>query len=115
MHMHKRRSDRPLFISEFGGYSLKVEGHTFGDGVYGYRKFQDREEFESAVIALYENEVTPLIDEGLCALVMTQLSDIEDEINGFITYDRRSVKLNTDKMLEVNSAIYARFNERRGT
>ncbi|MBQ2737488.1 MAG: glycoside hydrolase family 2 [Clostridia bacterium] len=111
----KRRSDRPLFISEFGGYSLKVEGHTFGDGVYGYRKFQDREEFESAVIALYENEVTPLIDEGLCALVMTQLSDIEDEINGFITYDRRSVKLNTDKMLEVNSAIYARFNEKRGT
>lgn len=110
----KRRNERPLFISEFGGYSLKVEGHTFGEGVYGYKKFSDKEQFEAAILALYENEVAPLIDEGLCALVMTQLSDVEDEINGFITYDRQSVKLNADKMRAVNSSIYSRFKKRNG-
>ena len=47
-----------------------------------------------AVERLYETEVLPLIEsQGLSAAVYTQLSDVEDEVNGFVTYDRRVEKL----------------------
>ena len=41
---------------------------------------------------LYEREVLPAVAKGLCASVYTQLSDVEDELNGLMTYDRRVVK-----------------------
>ncbi len=105
----KGRSERPLFISEFGGYSLKVDGHTFGEGTYGYKKFTSKESLGAALHSLYLNEALPLIRQGLCALVLTQLSDVEDEINGLITYDRRVVKLDACEMARVNAELYREF------
>ena len=60
--------------------------------------FGDREKFEEAVISLYENEVIPLIPKGLCGAIYTQLSDVEDETNGFLTYDRKVLKVNEEKI-----------------
>ncbi len=94
---------RPLVISEFGGYSYRVPEHLFGDANYGYKSFKSPEEFEAALTALYKNEVKPLIERGACAFVYTQLSDVEDETNGLITYDRAVVKVKSEEAI---SAIY---------
>ncbi len=87
----------PLVISEFGGYSYRVEGHLYGENNYGYRLFKTQGEFEDAVIALYENEVFPLIGRGACAFVYTQVSDVEDETNGLVTYDREVIKVDPER------------------
>lgn len=84
---------RPLVISEFGGYSYRVPEHLFGDANYGYKSFGNNAEFESALAALYKNEVKPLIERGASAFVYTQLTDVEDETNGLVTYDRAVVKV----------------------
>jgi hypothetical protein len=59
---------------------------------------------------LYLNQVLPQIKKGLCGLVLTQLSDIEDETNGLITYDRKVLKVDKTKMQEINKALQNEFN-----
>ena len=99
-------SDRPTVISEFGGYSHRVEGHLFGSKNYGYRLFDSVEDFESAFLSLYENEILPGVKKSFSALVYTQLSDVEDETNGLITYDRRVVKLDKEKSRAMMARLY---------
>ena len=94
-----KKSDKPIVLSEFGGYSWRAEGHIFNpNNTYGYRFFKDQKEFENALVALYENEVIPLVKIGLSADVYTQLTDVEDETNGLLSYDRQVIKVNRDKM-----------------
>ena len=104
-----KRGTRPIVISEFGGYSHRVNGHLFGDGNYGYRTFEDMSDFENAFVRLYENEIEPLIPLGVSALVYTQLSDVEDETNGIITYDRQVVKLNSEKIRPMMDRIKSKI------
>ena len=88
------REDRPQLLSEFGGYVYKLPEHSFNpDRTYGYRLCRDREAFVRDLRALYENEVLPLARQGLCGAVYTQLSDVEDETNGLLTFDRAVSKL----------------------
>ena len=101
----KRLDGRPLSISEFGGYSYRVEGHLYGEDNYGYRLFDTQQDFENALVALYENEVLPLAKAGASAFVYTQVSDVEDETNGLITYDRRVVKVNPKRLSDVMKKI----------
>ena len=99
-------SVKPIFLSEFGGYVYRVDGHVFNpDKAYGYRIFDDRQKFEDALIALYEKEVIPHIGTGLCATVYTQLSDVEDETNGLLTYDRKVCKADASRMREIASRL----------
>ena len=102
----KRPDGKPICISEFGGYSLRIDGHVYGDDNYGYRLFKSSSEFEDALISLYENEVQPLIEKGAFAFVYTQLSDVEDETNGLVTYDRQVVKVDTDRVSRVMKKIF---------
>ena len=106
-----RNKNRPISISEFGGYSYRVEGHLFGSNNYGYRLFQSGKAYEDAIIKLYSEEVMPLLEKGVCALVYTQLTDVEDETNGFITYDRRVIKVNTDRIHALMTKLYFIYNE----
>ena len=106
----KNDPDRPLVLSEFGGYSCKIEGHSFNlDKTYGYSFFTDTEKFGQALKSLYLDEVIPMIDRGLCATVYTQVSDVEDETNGLVTYDRQVVKVKKEDMLEISSKINEAF------
>ena len=106
----KNDPDRPLVLSEFGGYSCKIEGHSFNlDNTYGYRFFTDVDKFGEALKSLYLDEVIPMIDRGLCATVYTQVSDVEDETNGLVTYDRQVVKVKKDDMLQIAKAIEDKF------
>ncbi len=100
-----RVTNRPIVISEFGGYSCRIDGHLFGDANYGYRQYKTPEEFEDAFISLYENEVIPLIKDGGCAFVYTQISDVEDETNGLITYDRKVLKVDAEKIRNLMNRI----------
>ena len=91
--------DRPWVLSEYGGYVWKEEGHLWNpEKTYGYRNFKTREAFEEALLKLMEEEVLEMIPEGLCADVYTQLSDVEEELNGLITYDRVITKVSREKM-----------------
>ncbi len=105
----KNPDGRPIFLSEFGGFSLRCEGHLFGSKNYGYSLYRDKESFTDAVYRLYVNDTLPLIKDGLSATVYTQLSDVEDETNGLITYDRELVKIDEARMLGANRALYAEF------
>ena len=97
-----KESDKPLVLSEFGGYSYKPEGHVFNtESTYGYGKFEKAEDFSAAVAELYEKQVIPAKEKGLCATVYTQVSDIEDETNGILTYDRKVCKLAPEIMLPI--------------
>ncbi len=97
-----KESDKPLVLSEFGGYSYKPEGHVFNtESTYGYGKFEKAEDFSAAVAELYEKQVIPAKEKGLCAAVYTQVSDIEDETNGILTYDRKVCKLAPEIMLPI--------------
>lgn len=107
---------RPLVLSEFGGYSCKTEGHSFNlDKTYGYRKISSRDELTKALEALYINEVISTIPKGLCATVLTQISDVEDETNGLMTYDRRIIKPDISVMKDLAKKIQYAFNKLSNT
>ena len=100
------KSSLPIILSEFGGYSYKVEGHSFNlDKTYGYRLFDNQRDFEAALVELYEKEIIPLVKDGLCGAIYTQVSDVEDETNGLVTYDRRVIKVSAEKMREIANAL----------
>ena len=92
----RRKGDgRAMVLSEFGGYSHAVKGHVWRPGrrVFGYRIFKSLDSLKAAYARLYEKQVRPLIPRGLSAAVYTQLTDVEDEVNGLLTYDREVVKM----------------------
>ena len=94
--------DKPLVLSEFGGYSYKPEGHVFNlDSTYGYGKYAALQDYTAAVEQLYRKQVIPAARKGLCAAVYTQVSDIEDETNGILSYDRKVCKLTPETMLPI--------------
>ena len=88
------KSRRVLALSEFGGYSLRIPEHSACKNTYGYKKFATSEELTRGFSSLMENTILPAVDQGYSAVIYTQLSDIEEEVNGLITYDRQKMKLN---------------------
>ena len=106
----KKKYDKPLFLSEFGGYACRIEGHIFNpNNEYGYKSFKSAAELEDAFVALYKNEIIPAIKQGLCGTVYTQVSDVEDETNGLLTYDRRVCKVDKKRVKELSDEIYSAF------
>ncbi len=103
--------ERPVVLSEFGGYSMKCEGHVFDESKeFGYKKFQTQEELVAALKKLYLEKLLPLIEKGLCGCIYTQVSDVEEEINGLVTYDRKIIKVPVEEMASINRQINA-YNE----
>lgn len=103
-----RIKKRPMFVSECGGYSLAVEGHLFNpEKAYGYGKTKDSHELTETIAHMYRKMLKPAIVMGACGCIYTQLSDVEDEINGLYTYDRKVCKVETELMREVAEELYA--------
>ncbi len=97
---------KPLALTEFGGYAFPVEGHIFNpEKAYGYRSCKSREDLNRDVENLYRQKILPGIQKGLCLGVYTQVSDVEDEINGVLTYDRKVCKLDEEMMREIAKDI----------
>ena len=97
---------KPLVLSEFGGKTYRCDGHVFNpDKTYGYGGCDSLEALNEAVTKLYTDEILPCVEKGLCAAIYTQVSDVEDEINGIVTYDRKVCKLNAETMLPIARAL----------
>ena len=105
--------NRPVVLSEFGGYACRVEGHIFNpDNNYGYTTYATPEAWQKATEALYREQVLPAIrHSGLCATVLTQISDVEDETNGLLTYDRQVEKADAAAMAALATEIYACYGD----
>lgn len=102
---------RVLALSEFGGYSLALEGHLFKKRRFGYRSYKDKDALLEGIRKLYLEDIVPLVEKkGLSVLVYTQLSDVEGEINGLLTYDREVSKVAPSAMNEINRKIYEIFD-----
>ncbi|WP_030914014.1 glycoside hydrolase family 2 protein [Streptosporangium amethystogenes] len=99
------RDGRALVLSEYGGYSLRVEGHTFNDREFGYRRCRTAAQFGGAFARLHYRQIVPAVPRGLSATVYTQLSDVEDELNGLLTYDREVLKLPAELVRTVNGRL----------
>ena len=84
---------RAFVISEYGGYACHISGHSSVERIFGYKKFDTLEDLSNAYHELYEGQVLPLVKQGLSGVVYTQLSDVEEEVNGLVTYDRKVVKI----------------------
>ena len=99
------KKGRAVVLSEFGGYNLRLEGHCFNEIDYGYKKLQSQEELWTAYERLFREQILPAVPKGLAATVYTQVSDVEDELNGLFTYDRAVVKLPAEKLKALNEEI----------
>ncbi len=97
---------RPVFLSEFGGYSYLVPNHISTNKSYGYGTCKNVEELMKRIRERYEELVLPYIRKGLCGSVYTQITDVEDEINGLYTYDRKVCKVDKKSMKELSERIY---------
>ena len=111
--MKLKRKEKPTVLSEFGGYSCKIPSHSFNlDDTYGYRYFDKTEDLEDALVRLYEDEIVGAIDScGLCAAVLTQVSDVEDETNGLLTYDRKVLKVSPERMKKTAQTLFDAFEK----
>lgn len=104
-HFKKDRLGRAVALTEFGGYTLAVPGHTWGKKRFGYKPLRDEASLADAFRRLYEQQIIPAKEKGLAASVYTQLSDVEDECNGFVTYDRKVVKLPKQLVREISLSL----------
>ncbi|WP_166982873.1 glycoside hydrolase family 2 protein [Paramicrobacterium fandaimingii] len=102
-----RDDGRVLALTEYGGYSHRVEGHCVTNREFGYRKYTTDAELDAAFAALHDEQIVPAVARGLAASVYTQLSDVEDEVNGMVTYDRRVVKIAADTVRRANLQLTA--------
>ena len=104
-----RRENRPVVLSEYGGYALKVEGHTFVDKAFGYAMYKDRKSLDKAICKLWKNQILPAKEQGLCATIYTQVSDVQSEVNGIVTYDRQVVKVDVVALKALNDELVTKF------
>ncbi len=108
------RAEKPYVLSEFGGYTLSIEGHVFDPKKsYGYKGHHSKEELMQNLVKLFDRDVIAAIPLGLCADIYTQLSDVEDELNGLVTYDREVVKVDAEQMMEIAFRIRQKVEEIR--
>ena len=99
--------ERPLLVSECGGYSRMIEGHFYNKyKSYGYGSAGTEEELTEMITDMYHKMILPGIPKGVCGCVYTQLSDVEDEVNGLYTYDRKVCKVNKEAMQKLSDEIY---------
>ncbi|MDR3314236.1 MAG: glycoside hydrolase family 2 [Oscillospiraceae bacterium] len=105
-YRHKRdRFGRVEILSEFGGYSCPAPGHMASRKRFGYKKYDSKAALTQAYARLFQREILPAVRRGLSAAVYTQVSDVEDEINGLFTYDRAILKPGADEIRACNKSL----------
>ncbi len=98
--------ERAWYSGEYGGLGLPMEGHTWQEkDNWGYRSFED----QAALAERYQKliqDLKPLLAKGLSAAVYTQTTDVEIEVNGLMTYDRKVIKLDPAKLKQWHQVLY---------
>ncbi len=104
-------SKRANVLGEYGGIGLVMENHLWEkDRNWGYVQFKTSAEATNAYIEMAE-KLKKLIPFGYSAAVYTQTTDVEIEVNGLMTYDRKVIKLDEDKIRQVNRAVIEILNK----
>ena len=106
VQLPKKEKDRAFVLSEFGGYSQILDGHVWNKSKsFGYMMYNSKETLTKAYKNLFEKQIIPYIEKGLSATVYTQVSDVEFEVNGILTYDRAIVKIDETTLKEINKKM----------
>lgn len=100
-----QKENRPVILSEFGGYSKKTHDHVYCDKIFGYAVFKSDTALNDAICKLWTDELMPAKEQGLCACIYTQLSDVQSEVNGIVTYDRQYIKADCEKLKTLNEKL----------
>ena len=102
----RKPDHRAFVITEFGGYSQKEAGHMWNPKkAFGYLMFKDKSSLTKAYAKLMKKQVIPLVAKGLSGTIYTQVSDVENEVNGIYTYDRAVLKLDEDTVIAINRQL----------
>ena len=97
------KQNKPIILSEFGGYVFKILEHSYNlTNTYGYKTFKTIEDYQNALNKLYKEKILPYALKELSGCIYTQVSDIEDETNGVFTYDRKVTKIIEPILLNIN-------------
>jgi hypothetical protein len=85
-----------------------MDGHVWDPSIeFGYKKINDPETLTEEYVGLLENQLKPWIEAGLSAAVYTQLTDVEIEVNGYLTYDRRVDKMDFNRLAALHRELYS--------
>lgn len=103
------QENRAVALSEFGGYAYPVKNHLPADKEFGYKNYKSADELTLAYRELFETAILPNIASGLSAAIYTQIADIEEEINGLLTYDREVLKIDPEVIRNINRALDSVF------
>ncbi len=105
-----RPDQRAFALTEFGGYSLKIPGHVWDENQrFGYKFFETPAALTEAYVELLDEQLIPLIPQGLAVAIYTQTTDVEIEINGYLTYDRRVEKMEAATLRAAHERVYRAF------
>ncbi|MDQ3392871.1 MAG: beta-galactosidase [Bacteroidota bacterium] len=108
-----KRSDQALVLGEFGGLGLPMEGHLWQkDKNWGYKDYNNVVELTQAYLTLI-NQLPELIHEGLSAAIYTQTTDVEGEVNGLMTYDRKIIKFDPIRLNRSHKVLFFPLTEEK--
>lgn len=100
-------AQRAAVLGEFGGLGLPLEGHTWqGKENWGYRSFADQKSLTDAYLDLFEQLHPMIASPGLSAAIYTQTTDVETEVNGIMTYDRKVMKIPVDVAAKAHAKLH---------
>ena len=112
VNMNKFDDDRLYYLSEFGGYTLKLFDHCYNDKqTFGYKQIKNQAQLNEELKVLFTRDILNNIDKGLAGSIYTQVSDVEDEVNGLMTYDREVTKVEKDTLTDIVIAIKEKYEE----
>lgn len=102
-----KSDNRPVGLTEYGGYSIRTQGHVFNtQKTFGYRIYKTQKDFDAAIKNLFEKRIyKAMTQQGLSAAIYTEVSDVEDELNGLLTYDREVLKVSPKVMKAANGKL----------
>ena len=105
----KPQKDRVVALTEFGGYAFPIPGHMACEKEFGYKHYKTKKELTANYKRLWEEEIYPNLEKGLSSAIYTQTSDIEEEINGLMTYDREGNKFEEEELKMLHRRLYEVF------
>ena len=104
-------AQRATVLGEYGGIGWVVQGHIWEpDRNWGYIQFNSSKEVTDEYVK-YAEKLYDLIPRGFSAAVYTQTTDVEVEVNGLMTYDRKVIKLDEKRVREINRKLCESLNK----
>ena len=104
-------AERVNVLGEYGGIGLPLEGHLWmNDRNWGYIQFKNSDEVTAEYVK-YANQLKDFVKSGFSAAVYTQTTDVEGEVNGLMTYDRKVIKINEDEIRKANQSVIDELNK----